>query len=158
MKPDRLVYDVPEAGALLGMSRNAAYAAAKRGDIPTVKIGKLLRVPVRALEEMLNGAAVKGPEVAKSCPRKRTVSLSSKETTGFFASASAMMPQVHFPTRAFALGVARNGWPESKSRAGRFILGRFDDPKKAGAAYMAALNKYFGDFANEEMETRRASA
>ena len=64
MKPDRLVYDVPEAGALLGMSRNAAYAAAKRGDIPTVKIGKLLRVPVRALEEMLNGAAVKGPEVA----------------------------------------------------------------------------------------------
>ena len=42
---------------------------------------------------------------------------------------------------------------------GRAIyLGRFDDPKKAGAAYMAALNKYFGDFANEEMETRRASA
>jgi hypothetical protein len=26
----------------------------KRGDIPTIKIGRLLRVPVRALEEMLN--------------------------------------------------------------------------------------------------------
>jgi excisionase family DNA binding protein len=48
-----LVLDVPEAGALLGLSRNAAYAAAKRGDIPTIRIGKLLRVPVKALERML---------------------------------------------------------------------------------------------------------
>ena len=29
-------------------------AAAKRGDIPTVRIGKLLRVPIRALEQQLN--------------------------------------------------------------------------------------------------------
>ena len=49
----RLVYEVPEAGAILGLSRNAAYEAAKRGDIPTIRIGKLLRVPVRALERML---------------------------------------------------------------------------------------------------------
>jgi excisionase family DNA binding protein len=46
---------VPEAGAeYFGLSRCASYAAAQRGDIPTIKIGKLLRVPVRALEEMLN--------------------------------------------------------------------------------------------------------
>ena len=59
MKPDddRLVLDVPEAGAKLGLGRNASYAAAKRGDIPTIKIGRLLRVPVRALEEMLNAAS-----------------------------------------------------------------------------------------------------
>jgi predicted DNA-binding transcriptional regulator AlpA len=50
---NRLVLDVPEAGAKLGLSRNAAYAAAKRGDIPTIRIGKLLRVPVKALERML---------------------------------------------------------------------------------------------------------
>ena len=57
---DRLVLDVPEAGAKLGLGRNASYAAAKRGDIPTIKIGpKLLRVPVRALEEMLNAASRK---------------------------------------------------------------------------------------------------
>jgi len=56
MGDDRLVLDVPEAGAKLGLGRNASYAAAKRGDIPTIKIGRLLRVPVRALEEILNTA------------------------------------------------------------------------------------------------------
>ena len=45
---------VPEAGKeYFGLSRNASYAAAERGDLPTIRIGKLLRVPVRALEEML---------------------------------------------------------------------------------------------------------
>jgi hypothetical protein len=46
---------VPDAGRIyFGLCRNAAYAAAKRGEIPTIKIGKLLRVPVRALEQQLN--------------------------------------------------------------------------------------------------------
>jgi hypothetical protein len=46
---------VPEAGnTYFGLSRNAAYAAAKRGDIPTIRIGKLLRVPIRALEQRLD--------------------------------------------------------------------------------------------------------
>jgi len=46
---------VPEAGRkYFGLSRNASYAAAARGDIPTIKIGKLLRVPVRAIEQMLD--------------------------------------------------------------------------------------------------------
>jgi hypothetical protein len=31
----------------------ARYAAAKRGDIPTIKIGRLLRVPVAAFEDKL---------------------------------------------------------------------------------------------------------
>jgi Helix-turn-helix domain len=49
---------VPEAGArYFGLSRNASYEAAKRGDIPTIRIGKLLRVPVRAMERMLDEAA-----------------------------------------------------------------------------------------------------
>jgi len=42
---DRLVYSVPEAGRLLGLGRNAAYEAARRGDIPTIRMGRLLRVP-----------------------------------------------------------------------------------------------------------------
>jgi hypothetical protein len=50
-----MTISVPEAGrAYFDLSRNAAYAAAKRGDIPTIRMGKLLRVPVRALEQMLN--------------------------------------------------------------------------------------------------------
>jgi excisionase family DNA binding protein len=42
---ERLVYTVPEAGRLLGLSRNGSYEAAKRGDIPTIRIGRLLLVP-----------------------------------------------------------------------------------------------------------------
>jgi hypothetical protein len=45
---------IPKAGKdYFGLCRNASYAAAKRGDIPTIKIGRLLRVPVVALEAML---------------------------------------------------------------------------------------------------------
>jgi excisionase family DNA binding protein len=50
---DRVVYAVPEAGALLGLSRNASYEAAKRGEIPTIKIGKLIMVPKAAFHMML---------------------------------------------------------------------------------------------------------
>lgn len=51
----RLVYDVPEAGAMLGLARNASYDAAKRGDIPTMRIGKLLRVPKALFHKLLEG-------------------------------------------------------------------------------------------------------
>jgi Helix-turn-helix domain len=52
-----LAISVPQAGKkYFGLSRNGAYAAATRGDIPTIKIGRLLRVPVRALEQMLDRA------------------------------------------------------------------------------------------------------
>jgi hypothetical protein len=53
-----LIISVPAAGKkYFGLSRNGAYDAAARGDIPTIRIGRLLRVPVRALEAMLNGAS-----------------------------------------------------------------------------------------------------
>jgi hypothetical protein len=45
---------VPEAGRVyFDLSRNASYEAARRGDIPTIRIGRLLRVPVVALERKL---------------------------------------------------------------------------------------------------------
>ena len=47
---------VPVAGKrYYGLGRNASYRAAERGELPVVKIGKLLRVPVRALERKLAG-------------------------------------------------------------------------------------------------------
>ena len=52
-----LTTSVPEAGKrYFGLSRNASYDAAARGEIPTIKIGRLLRVPVRAMERMLDSA------------------------------------------------------------------------------------------------------
>lgn len=53
---NKLVYEVPEAGALLGIGRNASYEAVKRGDWPTIKIGKLIRVPKAAFHAMLDQA------------------------------------------------------------------------------------------------------
>jgi len=53
------VYDVPEAGAKLGLSRNASYDAAKRGEIPTIRLGRLLKVPRAALDKMLEQAGFK---------------------------------------------------------------------------------------------------
>jgi hypothetical protein len=45
---------VPDAGRrYFDLGRNASYEAARRGDIPTIRIGRLLRVPVVALERKL---------------------------------------------------------------------------------------------------------
>ncbi len=49
----RTVLNVPEAGALVGLGRAASYAAAKRGDLPTVRIGRRVVVPVPMLLRLL---------------------------------------------------------------------------------------------------------
>jgi len=51
------VLTVPEAGAKLGLTRNAAYQAAARGEIPVIRFGKLMRVPKVAIERMLTEAS-----------------------------------------------------------------------------------------------------
>jgi hypothetical protein len=46
---------VPEAGRrYLGIGKVSAYAAAKAGIIPTIRVGRLLRVPVRLMEELMS--------------------------------------------------------------------------------------------------------
>jgi len=51
---------VPEAGRrYFELGRGASYEAAKRGDLPTVRIGRIKRVPVRKLEAMLDAAGEK---------------------------------------------------------------------------------------------------
>lgn len=50
----RRVITVDEAARELGISRNSAYEAARRGELPTIKIGRILRVPRAALDAMLN--------------------------------------------------------------------------------------------------------
>ena len=66
MKKDEIkTLDVPEAGRrYFGLSRGGSYAAAARGEIPVVKIGRLLRVPVVALERMLADAKPRQDDAA----------------------------------------------------------------------------------------------
>ena len=44
---------MPEAGAKLGIGKNSAYAAARTGQIPTIRIGYRLLVPVAAFHRLL---------------------------------------------------------------------------------------------------------
>lgn len=57
MSAGRKTVSIEDAAQELGISRNSAYLAAKRGEIPTIKIGRLLLVPRAALDRMLTGAA-----------------------------------------------------------------------------------------------------
>lgn len=41
------------AGEALGISRGLAYDAARRGDLPTIRVGRRLLVPTAALRRMV---------------------------------------------------------------------------------------------------------
>ena len=43
----------PEAGQVLGLRRGATYAAARSGEIRTIRIGRLLKVPTTWLRQKL---------------------------------------------------------------------------------------------------------
>jgi excisionase family DNA binding protein len=53
---ERRVMTLGEAAAILRISRGSAYEAAKRKEIPTIRIGRRLLVPAAALERMLSSA------------------------------------------------------------------------------------------------------
>ncbi len=50
-KPE--TYSVPEAGRIVGLGKNASYDAARRGELPVLRFGRILRVPRAAFERML---------------------------------------------------------------------------------------------------------
>lgn len=49
----RATVSVEQAGQVLGFGRGASYAAAKRGELPTIRMGRRIVVPVPALLTML---------------------------------------------------------------------------------------------------------
>ncbi|MFZ1123623.1 MAG: helix-turn-helix domain-containing protein [Candidatus Baltobacteraceae bacterium] len=51
---ETLTVTTAEAARLLGISRNLAYEAARRGEIPTIRIGRRILVPLAALERLLS--------------------------------------------------------------------------------------------------------
>ncbi len=56
--PNAVVLSVEETAAVLRVGRGTAYEACRTGAIPTIRVGRCLRVPRHALEAMMgeNGA------------------------------------------------------------------------------------------------------
>ena len=59
-----LTISIEEASRRLGIGRNQTYEAAGRGEIPTIRIGRRLLVPVAALDQMLGVGARSKTEAA----------------------------------------------------------------------------------------------
>ena len=53
MTPEPLTISVEDAARLLGISRGLAYEAARRGDLPVIRLGRRLLVPRARLYELL---------------------------------------------------------------------------------------------------------
>jgi excisionase family DNA binding protein len=49
----KLILTIDEAAAVLRISRQSAYEAARRGEIPTIRLGRRILVPLRALEKLI---------------------------------------------------------------------------------------------------------
>ena len=50
-----MTLSVERASRLLGISRQSAYAAVKRGDLPSVRVGGRILVPTHRLVALLDG-------------------------------------------------------------------------------------------------------
>lgn len=53
-KISREAYTVDEVARLLGVGRAAAYTAVRLGQLPAVRVGRLVRIPRRAFERWLD--------------------------------------------------------------------------------------------------------
>ena len=51
--PTKLTYTVPEAAALLGISRSTAYECVRRGEIPSLTLGRRVLITRVQLERLL---------------------------------------------------------------------------------------------------------
>lgn len=53
-KGAELTLSVPDAGKLVSLGKNAAYAAARAGEIPTLRFGRKIRVPKAKFLKLLS--------------------------------------------------------------------------------------------------------
>jgi len=60
LSPDELesrtIITIKEMSAILGIGRNTAYEAVKKGEIPSVKVGRRILVPSKALDKWLESS------------------------------------------------------------------------------------------------------
>jgi excisionase family DNA binding protein len=50
----RLTLTVGEASQVLGVSRSSAYELVRRGELPSMRLGRRIVIPVRALDALLD--------------------------------------------------------------------------------------------------------
>lgn len=55
--PERLLVSVPTSATMLSISKSLAYELVKQGRIPTIRLSGHLRVPVKALEQVIEELA-----------------------------------------------------------------------------------------------------
>ena len=53
---DRLTYTVTQTAGLLGISRTSAYECVRRGEIPSLTLGRRVVISRVAVDRMLDGA------------------------------------------------------------------------------------------------------
>ena len=60
LSPDELesrtIITIKEMSTILGIGRNTAYEAVKKGEIPSVKVGRRILVPSKALDKWLESS------------------------------------------------------------------------------------------------------
>jgi excisionase family DNA binding protein len=56
LEVERLTMSVPEAARALGISRGHAFAMVHSGELPSIRLGKRLLVPIAALYRMIADA------------------------------------------------------------------------------------------------------
>ena len=57
MSNERLTFSVAEAASMLGVSRSAAYDYIRAGELPAIRMGRRLLVPVVALQRLVGQEA-----------------------------------------------------------------------------------------------------
>ena len=50
---EKSVYTVPEVAKVLGINRNLAYELARSGTLPSIRLGKRLVCPKKAIDRLL---------------------------------------------------------------------------------------------------------
>jgi excisionase family DNA binding protein len=63
-----LVYTIEEAAQLLRIGRTTAYDAARRGELPSVRLGRRLLVPRQALEHLMKAGQGDGGNGRRAKP------------------------------------------------------------------------------------------
>jgi excisionase family DNA binding protein len=86
---EKLTLTVPQAARVLGISRGLAYQMARQGTIPTLRFGRRLVVPRKAIEQLLE----RSPEVDLNHPTKEKHNPAGRLNSGMTFAQQNLRPE-----------------------------------------------------------------